>query len=284
MLKKNLFTLLTDPFPIFFIKTAVNLGKEVYLNEVSPGLSFDFEKVKTPKEIELVCFTHNETSTGVSLNLAKIKRFIVKGESTLFALDIVSSAPYVKVDFSFFDLVFFSVQKCFGLPSGLGVLIVGPRAFEKAEFLYKKVRNFKSYHDFMNLEKYSLLDQTPETPNVLNLYLLGKIVEDMRKKGITNIRRETEIKAKLIYEYYLESKYLKPAVVKDEDRSRTICVANINIDSAVLLSILKKDGFVIGGGYKEMKSKQMRIANFPATSATDMKNLIKSMKLGFNRI
>ena len=54
----------------------------------------------------------------------------------LIAVDAVSSAPYGDLDYRLLDIVFFSVQKLFGLPAGLGILIVSPRAIEKSEQLY----------------------------------------------------------------------------------------------------------------------------------------------------
>ena len=36
-------------------------------------------------------------------------------------------------------------------------------------------------------------NQTPETPNVWNIYLLSKVVEDFNKKGVDTIRKETEL-------------------------------------------------------------------------------------------
>ena len=275
--EESTFHFVNGAFSSLFYKSSINLNKNAKLKNANPSKSFNFSKISIPKYTELVCFTHNETSTGVSLDLKLIKK-VYKKDNMLFALDIVSSVPYVNVDFSVFDLVFFSGQKGFGLPSGLGVLIVSPKAYERASYLYNKSKSIKSYHDFINLEKYALHNQTPETPNVLLIYLFNKIIEDMIDYGIAKIRNETELKSKLIYEYIESSNYLSPFVENISDRSMTVCIANTKSNSESIISTLKKHGLMIGSGYKEMKASQIRIANFPAHSFKDYKNLVKTIE------
>ncbi|MDZ7645884.1 MAG: hypothetical protein U5K54_01185 [Cytophagales bacterium] len=41
-------------------------------------------------------------------------------------------------------------------------------------------------------------NQTPETPNALAIYLLGKVVQDLLRRGIQTIRKETEYKAAIL--------------------------------------------------------------------------------------
>ncbi len=281
--KKYSLHFVNGAFSSLFYKTAVSLNKKAGLESVQLGESFDFSKFKLPKKTELVCFTHNETSSGVSLNLNNIKKQLPKNGDMLFSLDIVSSAPYVKVDFSLYDLVFFSVQKGFGLPPGLGVLIVSPKAFEKATYLYNKSKSIRSFHDFINLEKYAQLNQTPETPNVLLIYLFNEIVKDLIGYGIEKIRNETEIKSKLIYEYFGRSDYLSPFVKNVRARSKTVCVANTFGNSDLVVTGLKRYGLIIGSGYKDMKASQVRIANFPAHDLKDFEKLVESLELVCNK-
>ena len=51
----------------------------------------------------------------------------------LLAVDAVSSLPYPDFDYTKLDSVFFSVQKGFGLPSGLGVWMANDKCLAKAE-------------------------------------------------------------------------------------------------------------------------------------------------------
>src|SRR5690606_37779547 len=96
------------------------------------GEGFFVDEVEVPVLAELVCLTQNETSTGVSIPEDSIHRLVEKYPDKLFAVDAVSSCPYTRLDYSKLDCVFFSVQKCFGLPAGLGVMVVSERAMEVA--------------------------------------------------------------------------------------------------------------------------------------------------------
>lgn len=258
-----------------FYKTALELRKKPQKYEVPLGEGFAISEITIPKYTELICLTQNETSTGVQVPMDDVYA-LKKHPTKLVALDIVSSAPYVDVDYKKVDLVFFSVQKGFGLPAGLCVIIVSPKAFAKAKLLEEK-RSIGSYHSFLSLEQYAVKNQTPETPNVLAIYLLGKVIEDMKKLEIKKIRKETEEKARMLYDFFDKHPENKPFVKELTWRSRTVIVADIDGGSKPLIERLKKKGFVVGSGYGELKERQIRIANFPAISIQDVKKLIKNL-------
>ena len=44
-----------------------------------------------------------------------------------------------------------------------------------------------------------LKNQTPETPNVLGIYVFSKVLKDMINIGVENIRRDTIYKSTLLY-------------------------------------------------------------------------------------
>ena len=44
---------------------------------------------------------------------------------------------------------------------------------------------------------------------------------------------------------------------------------------------LAKHGMILGGGYGEDKDNQFRIANFPAVSVQDIKNLLEAFEVEF---
>jgi phosphoserine aminotransferase len=274
--QKDSFHFVNGSFSKRFYETAHELGKNPQIVEVPWGESFDFNKIKIPVATELICFTHNETSTGVMIPLNEIYGIKKKNPKKIIAMDVVSSAPYVNVDYTKVDIVFFSVQKGFGLPAGLSVLIVSPMSFEKSMSLDKKGISTGSYHSFKEMQKYALKNQTPETPNVLDIYLLGKVAEDMNKIGIINIRSEIEEKSEMIEEFIKESDYSYLAVNK-QIRSKTIHVVKIPEGSKVFIEKLKKKGIVISSGYKDLKETHVRIANFPAHSIKDIKKLLQSM-------
>jgi len=276
--EKESFHFINGSFSKRFFTTAKELGKKPKSSEVPMGQGFDFQKIVIPKKTELICFTHNETSTGVMLPTKEIETIAKKYPDKLVAVDIVSSAPYVDLDYTVFDVVFFSVQKGFGLPAGLGIMIVSPRALEKSQQLLQKGISIGSYHSFSQLLQFAQKQQTPETPPVLEMYVFGNVIRDMLAFGIKKIRRETEQKAQLLY-YYLDTSETLDAFVKEKQfRSPTIIVADIQKAKGDVKKILAEKGLIVGSGYGANKEKHIRIANFPAHTVQDVKRLIRQLK------
>ena len=94
-----------------FFQTAEELRKHPEKCEAPAGEGFDLKTVAIPSGAELVCITVNETSTGVEIDMPGIRSLKLKHPDKLFAIDIVSSTPYAKVDYGVIDCAFFSVQK-----------------------------------------------------------------------------------------------------------------------------------------------------------------------------
>ena len=255
-----------------FLTIAQELGKkpEKYDAEWGKGFNFNF---KIPEYAELVAFTQNETSTGAAINMADIYAIKDKNKDKIVAVDVVSSAPFVDVDYNKVDSAFFSVQKGFGMPAGLGVLIANNKCIEKSEYLQYKNYNVGSYHNFPSLLKSANKNQTPETPNVLGIYLLGNICDELHKHGMEKIRKETEKKASLIYNFFDAHEAYKPFVLDKGIRSKTVIAINAS-NSATLIKKLSDHGFIVGSGYKELKEKQIRIANFPMHKINDVKEML----------
>ena len=275
--EKHSYHFINGAFAKKFFDIAVELKKEPHKYEVDLGTSFYFNNIKIPKNVELICFTQNETSTGTMIEMKNIYQIKKQYPEKLIALDIVSSAPHVDVNYKKIDCTFFSVQKCFGLPAGLGVLIVSPRAIKKSDYLQKNGINIGSYHNFNNLLKYANKNQTVETPNVLLIYLLGKITADIKKIGIKKIREQTEEKAELLYSFFEQNSAFELFVKNKKDRSKTIIVVKTKTNSKSVIKKMEKQNLLIGKGYGQLENKYIRIANFPTHSLNDVKKLLKEL-------
>jgi phosphoserine aminotransferase len=182
------------------------------------------------------------------------------------------------IDFTKIDFAFFSVQKGFGLPSGLGVLIINDMCMEKA--VYLKSKNMTgSYHNFISLYENAVKHQTTETPNMLGIYLLGKVCESMNRYGIDRIRKETEEKAELLYDFFDKLEILKPFVKNKADRSKTIINIETGGKQREVKTMLSDKGIIVGSGYGKFKDSQIRIANFPMHNIADVKRIITEIKM-----
>ena len=92
-------------------------------------------RIKPPinlSEADVLCIVQNETSNGTQVNMETLAQFR-RDFSGLIAVDAVSSMAGISLDWRLADVWFASVQKCFGLPAGLAVLVYSPAALKRAE-------------------------------------------------------------------------------------------------------------------------------------------------------
>jgi phosphoserine aminotransferase len=271
------FHLVNGSFSKRFFEIAQLLNKHPKKSEVENGRGFA-PGIQVPAGTELIAITHNETSTGVCLPLETIYKFKESNPTTLLAVDAVSSLPFPDFDYTKLDTVFFSVQKGFGLPAGLGVWMVNEKCIEKAEQLLAKGISIGSYHNIPGFQTHALKHQTPETPNVLGIYLLGKVVKDMLRRGIKTIRQETEYKATLLYQTLQQHNLISPSISDPAFQSRTVIVANTGEHTEKITNYLLKKGMQPGDGYGPSKKSQLRFANFPTHSKEQVELLADSLK------
>lgn len=265
LVNEKSFHFINGAFSNRFYEIAKQLGKMPEKINVPLGEAFS-PISKIPANTEMIALTHNETSTGVALTMDFINQFRLSHPEALVVIDAVSSLPYPLFDYRKVDSVFFSVQKGFGLPAGLGVWIVNERCIAKAEKMALAGQRIGTYHSIPFYLQNAKKNQTPETPNVLGIYLLGKVVEDFLRRGIEIIRKETEYKAAILYQA-LDRHALLSSFVKDKPaRSQTVIVANAGEKTKWITDELLKNGIQPGDGYGEYKKTQLRFANFPAHS------------------
>ncbi|MGB3852696.1 MAG: aminotransferase class V-fold PLP-dependent enzyme [Tunicatimonas sp.] len=260
-----------------FYQVAQQLRKQPTLQEAPEGTCVAPDAEAIPSSAELVAFTQNETSTGAAQPLDDIYAIRRARPDLLVAVDAVSTLPYPDIDYTQVDSVFFSVQKGFGLPAGLGVWLVNDRCVEKAQQLEQLGHVIGTYHSLPSLMEKARKHQTPETPNVLAIYLLAKVTGDMLTKGITQIRRETEYKASLLYQTLAEHPLLSAFVNEPKYRSKTVIVAETRQSATDTITALKKNHLIIGSGYGSFKQQHLRIANFPTHSKEQIEALVDKL-------
>jgi len=278
MVEKESFHFVNGAFSKKFYTIAQELKKQPQKYEVAFGEGFDIANTEVPQTAEIICFTQSETSIGTLVLEEDIHAMKKRYPDKLIAVDTVSSMPYVNFDYSLLDCVFFSVQKGFGLPPGLGVLIVSPKALEKAKKLHKSGYNIGTYHNFLSLQKWAEKEQTPTTPPLIQIYVLNSVIKDMLKKGIGEIRKQTNQKAKLLYDFFDNHTTWKPFVKNEKFRSKTVAVIHMGEDTIPVFDYLKKHHVIVGKGYGDFKETQFRIANFPALTLSDVKRLLSLLR------
>jgi len=260
-----------------FFQYAQDLGLDAKSINSEFGEGISLENAESSWIPDLVCLTHNETSAGTTTPVEEINKARALYPNALITVDTVSSIPYPNYDFDKIDSLFFSVQKCFGLPAGLGVWMVNEKCIEKAKEIKQKGKSIGAHHDLLELKKRGVKYQTPCTPNILNIFLLGKVAKEMNKKGKDQLRSETEQKYQLLCEM-VEKHPSFSLFVKDEYfRSKTVVVIETNISPTEINKQLATKGMQVGTGYGDKKDSQIRIANFPAFDIEQIKDLCNAL-------
>jgi phosphoserine aminotransferase len=111
------------------------------------------------------------------------------------------------------------------------------------------------------------------------IYVLGKVAEDLNKMGIDHVRKDTDKKANMLYDFAKKSDQFDVFVENESHRSATVVVLNCKDLAGELIGRLKEEtGMVVGAGYGKMKETQIRIANFPAVDVSQVEALIDHLK------
>ncbi|OGJ71926.1 hypothetical protein A2454_06065 [Candidatus Peribacteria bacterium RIFOXYC2_FULL_55_14] len=265
----------------YFADIAKHFRRRVLIDTVEWGQKNDFRNTFVPTEADLITICHSETSTGVACDLADIRAVRHRFPSTFLAVDGTSIMGAVAVDIALADIWLFSVQKCFGLPAGLGVMIVHERVFERAaDLIARGVHNpgvFNLPAMFTMVQKDC---NTVATPNVLGIYLLAQQMERWNAQCTMESReRETREKAELLGRAIEKSSSFRFLVRAPEDRSPTVCCVRSDPQTITSLHALcRAQGIELGKGYGKLKEETVRIANFPAITCGDIQRLLQVLE------
>jgi phosphoserine aminotransferase len=254
--------LVNGAFARRFRSIARNLGRETEVVEVSDGEGFDLDAVVCPPDVELVALTQNETSTGVALDPAGIAGLAHRHPEVLVAVDTVTATPLQRLDLSVVDAAFFSVQKLFGLPAGLGVLVASPRLVERARERQVGGLGVGGYLHIPALAEAADRNETVATPNSLGIQLLGRVAEAYLERGIETLRSENASASTEIEAAAREVGWI-PFPSQAAHRSSTVLVFQVPGGSAPIRARLEAAGFPVASGYGAHRDAQLRIACFP---------------------
>lgn len=208
---------------------------------------------------DAVTLTHNETSTGVTNDVAALAR-VVREESpdTLVLVDAVSSLAGIDVRFDEWglDVCLASVQKGIALPPGITVFAVSAQALARA----KKLPYRGTYLDFLKFKSSADDGSVPTTPSVPHFYALEKQLRHI-------VEEET-----------LPARFRRHETMREITKQRTAHYAKLAADPAhasntvsalqpidrkpdAIREAMKQRGFTLGGGYGEWKDSTFRIGH-----------------------
>ncbi len=179
-------------FGHLWAEAAKKLGFDVEIHQVEWGKGIPLDhleaRLKEDKnhEIKAVLATHNETSTGVTSDIAGVRKAMnAANHPALLFVDGVSSIASLdfRMDEWGVDGAISGSQKGFMLPAGAAILGFSPKALAAIE-TSTFPRSFFSLTDQMNSNKDGYTPYTPSTPM---LHGLRKSLDILLDEGIENV-------------------------------------------------------------------------------------------------
>ena len=225
------------------------------------------------ENIDTLCLVQSETSNGTGQTI--YRNDFEGNDDLLIAVDATSSMGGIELDWIQADVWLASVQKCMGIPAGLGVIICSPKALKRAESLGRK----NHYNSILLMEENRKLFQTHYTPNVLGIYLLNRLSQTL--PTIREIDQQTKIKMQLLEDFWKnKNPYELTFLIQNKEvRLPTVLALEGNANQIKQIQELcKKNDIELGKGYGEWKENTIRIANFPSHTLADIESLIHLLK------
>jgi phosphoserine aminotransferase len=230
----------------------------------------DHPHPRAEADVDVYALTHNETSTGVAMQL---RRPDGAGDDHLVLVDATSAAGGLLWDPADVDVYYFAPQKCFAAEGGLWIAACSPTAIERIERVAASGRWRPASLDLAVARDNSRLDQTYNTPAVTTLVLLASQLEWMLELGgLAACAKRAQASAEHLYGWAESTAFTEPFVADPAKRSAVVGTVDLDgsLDVAKLNAALRANGIVDTDGYRKLGRNQIRVGMFPAVETTDI--------------
>ena len=265
-----------------FAEIAEAYGVDVVRRKVTYGEAANPEEIGKTLEsdgsIKAVLITHNETSTGVTNDLAAISK-VVREYDRLLLVDAISSVGCIPVPMDAWDLdvVVTGSQKGFMVPPGLAFAAVGPRAIEAA----KTATLPRFYFDFERACSYYDQGQTPWTPAVSVMFSLDLALKKMLADGMGAVY---ENHARVASDVRSGVKMLGLELFPADEQFASNSVSAVKVPEGVELSKLRGKlrsdrNIVVAGGQGSLSGKIFRVGHMGYITDEDVAEVMSGLKI-----
>ena len=224
-------------------------------------------------DVDTYCLTHNETSTGVAMQLTRP----TGAGDALVIVDATSAAGGLAWSPSEVDVYYFAPQKSFASDGGLWIACCSPRAVERIESIAASGRWTPASLDVKIALDNSRADQTYNTPAIATIFLLDQQLQWMLAQGgLSWCAARTAESADIIYNWAQQSAYATPFVTNAAQRSHVVATIDLDGVAAIDISaVLRHNGIVDTDGYRKLGRNQLRVGMFPAVEPADVAALTR---------
>ncbi|CAJ0695129.1 Serine--glyoxylate aminotransferase [Ralstonia mannitolilytica] len=216
----------------------------------------------TEHGIKAVCVVHNETSTGVTSDIAAVRKAIdAAGHPALLLVDTISglaSADYRHDEWGV-DVTVSGSQKGLMLPPGISFNAVSPKALAASKTA-KLPRSFWGWDEIIEMNR---TGYWPYTPNTNLLYGLSEALDMILEEGLDNVfarhQRLAEACRRAVRAWGLEIQCADPAVYSPV-LTGVMMPEGIDAD-AVRRTIYDRFNMSLGTGLGKVRGRMFRIGH-----------------------
>ncbi len=264
-----------------FANIAKQFGAEIISLKAEWGKAADPDAVKQALKanpaVTAVLVTHNETSTGVTNDLAAISK-VVKEAGKLLIVDAVSSMSSINlpVDDWHCDVVISGSQKGWMVPPGLAMASVSPEGWQALA----RAKMPRFYWDFARAKKsYDEKKENPWTPAVSIIYALNVSLDMMLKEGLQKIFARHARIGQMTRDG-VKALGL-PLFAEASHASNTVTSVSVpeGLDVKKFRQLLREEyKVVLAGGQQTLDGKIFRIGHLGWVTEKDIKEVLSDIK------
>lgn len=238
-------------------------------------------KADTGHAIKAVCVVHNETSTGVTSNIAAVRAAIdAAGHPALLMVDTISglaSADYRHDEWGV-DVTVSGSQKGLMLPPGISFNAVSPKAIEVS----KHARLPKAFWAWDEMLEFNKTGYFPYTPSTNLLYGLHEALDMILGEGLDNVFARHQRLARAcraaVNAWGLEIQCADPAVYSPV-LTGVMMPDGVDAD-AVRKIIYDRFDASLGTGLGKVKSKMFRIGHLGECNDVSLMGTLCAVEMG----
>ena len=256
-------------------------GAEVWRHGIRADLIEERLKADAQHAIKAVCVVHNETSTGVTSNIAAVRRAIDAAKHpALLLVDTVSgvgSADYRHDEWGV-DVSIGGSQKGLMLPPGISFNAVSAKAVAASKTATQP-KAFWAWDEFIEMNKTGYF---PTTPNTNLLYALSEACDMMLAQGLDVIfarhQRWAQGVRNAVKAWGLQIQCAEPAVYSPI-LTGVIMPEGVDAD-AVRKIIYDRFDCSLGTGLGKIKGKMFRIGHLGDTNDLTLIAAVAACEMG----
>ena len=277
----------TGHFATLWQKMAAKLGLQVeflstdWRHGADPEAITKRLRADSAKEFKAVCVVHNETSTGVTSDIAAVRRALdAAGHPALLMVDTVSglgAADYRHDEWGV-DVAVAGSQKGLMLPPGLGFNALSPKALDAS----RQARLPKSFWAWDAILEANRDGYWPSTPNINLLYGLAEAIDMMLGEGLDAVfARHQRLAAACraaVQAWGLVTQCVDPA---RHSPALTAVVTPAGVDADALRGLIHaRFNLSLGAGLGRLKGRVFRIGHLGDCNALGLLAALAGCEMG----